>query len=106
MDQEEHTNVYLDCPAADGPDIFDSEWTYCLPAAKGERTANTESKYLICLLLLKVGEPNVFRRIGLTKLSLWADKVTRSEILEVYPSDVSMPHDGWDELGRHRIRII
>jgi hypothetical protein len=25
IDQEEHTNVYLDCPTADGPDIFNSE---------------------------------------------------------------------------------
>jgi len=110
LDAEEHTNVYLDSYRRDQNDIFgDEAGIYVLPAAKGERTALMESKYIICLLLqlLKEHDKSTYRRIGLTKLSPWADSGTVHKILDVYPSDVDMPHQGYDaKTGMHRILII
>ncbi|KAF1949897.1 HET-domain-containing protein [Byssothecium circinans] len=113
LDGEEHTNVYLDCPARDGDSILGPDAdVYVVPAAKGERTASEESKYLTCLILQLVkGHPmgNVFRRIGLTRLSPWADHVAvhNDSLLEVYGSDVDMPHQGYDpQTGMHRILLI
>ncbi|RMZ68292.1 heterokaryon incompatibility [Pyrenophora seminiperda CCB06] len=120
LDNEEHTNVYLDCPARDAlPEehrdgIFGlDKGVYVVPAAKGERTASEKSKYVTCLLLQLVrgNEPGpAFRRIGLTKLSPWADSVALHDykMLDVYGSDVDMPHyQGYDaETGMHRILIV
>lgn len=113
LDAEEHTNVYLDCPTRDSQHIQGPEaGVYVVPAAKGERTASEESKYLTCLILQLVkGHERgpAFKRIGLTKLSPWADnKALRDQkILEVFPSDIDMPHQGYDaETGMHRILII
>ncbi|KAJ9655038.1 hypothetical protein H2201_008890 [Coniosporium apollinis] len=106
LDAEEHTNVYLDCPK-DTP--FGTDDIYCLPAAKGERTATEESTYLNCLLLqlLKDWEQPTFRRIGLTKLSPWGDKLARHSILHVFQSDIAMPHQGYNsKTGKHRIVIV
>lgn len=114
LDAEEHTNVYLDCPARDedlvlGPDAG----VYVVPAAMGDRTAYEGSKYMTCLLLqlIKGHEDGpAYRRIGITKLSPWAaNKALHPEhgILEVYGSDVDMPHQGYDgATGTHRILVV
>jgi hypothetical protein len=106
LDSEEHTNVYLDCPDED--DVFETDDVYCLPAAMGERDQTKESKYLICLLLQLVhGEKATFRRIGLTKLSPWADKLARHQLLDSFESDVDIPHDDYDaETGTHGFYLI
>lgn len=118
LDAEEHANVYLDCPTRDENDILGPEaGVYIVPAAKGERTASEESKYVTCLILQLVKGKVVkdhekgpaFRRIGLTKLSPWADHkaLHNLQILEVYGSDMDMPHQGYDQnTGMHRIVII
>jgi hypothetical protein len=114
LDVEEHSNVYLDCSARDGESILGPDaGVYVVPAAFGDRTVPQESKYMTCLILQLIqgheNGPN-FRRIGLTKLSPWADvKAFSSEhgILEVYGSDVNMPHQGYDgTTGMHRIRVV
>ncbi|PSN69911.1 HET-domain-containing protein [Corynespora cassiicola Philippines] len=113
LDDEEHTNVYLDCPSSDGEGIFGPDANvYVVPAAWGERTASPESKYLICLLIQLVKEHSsgpAFRRIGLTKLSPWADSraLNDEKILESYNSDVDMPHQGYDAMtGEHTILML
>lgn len=117
LDNEEHTNVYLDCLARDSDSIFGRDADiYVLPAAQGERTASLESKYVICLILQLVrgrdiegfsGGEHAFRRIGLTKLSPWADHLTAHGILEPFESDIGMPHQDYDsKTGMHRILII
>ncbi|KAF2794773.1 hypothetical protein K505DRAFT_241443 [Melanomma pulvis-pyrius CBS 109.77] len=111
LDLEEHTNVYLDCPARESNSIFGPDaGIFVLPAAKGERTALMESKYTICLLLQLVKRHEsgpAYKRIGLTKLSPWADSGTADKILDVFQSDIDMPHQGYDpETGMHRILII
>lgn len=116
LGHEEHNNVYLDCLARDGERIFGPDAGVCiLPAALGERTATKESKYIICLLLQLVKEDTcdgpitMYKRIGLTKLSPWADNsaVQSLRILEAFDSDVTIPNQGYDwETGTHRILII
>jgi len=111
LEEEEHTNVYLDCPNNDD-NVFDMDNTYCLPAAKSERWETEESKYIICLLLQAAGgfEDGTFRRIGLTKLSPWGDKQARNletGILKSYESDIAMPCRDYDpETGMHKIVLI
>lgn len=111
LDLEEHSNVYLDCLARDSASIFGPEADiFVLPCAKGERTASIESKYIICLILQLVrSHPSgpAFRRVGLTKLSPWADNGAVHKILDVFQSDVAMPHQGYDaKTGMHRILIV
>jgi len=106
LEREEHSNVYLDCPKQQ---VFESDDMYCLPAAEGERTAPAGSKYLICLLLELQHdyEYPTFKRIGLTKLSPWTDKLTMQGILNVLESDIALPHQGYDEeTGQHTIKIV
>jgi hypothetical protein len=77
----EHYNLYLDAPESDH-DIFESSTDiYCMPAAFGERTVKKTSRYLICLLLQLLHPsaihgyvPATFRRIGIAKLSNYADE--------------------------------
>ena len=123
LHEETHTNVYLDCPSKD--DVFSQpesrsprDDTYCLPVSRGERVEIDESKYLFCLLLQLVPKgdrqfmgPGTFRRIGMTKLSPWADKLAHEYILEHSPADVELPHQdskesGYRDTGEHRICII
>ncbi|KAF2649660.1 HET-domain-containing protein [Lophiostoma macrostomum CBS 122681] len=119
LDAEEHTNVYLDCPGRDVPGRefrsilgHDAE-IFVLPAAKTEgRQGNEDSKYLTCLLLQKVDTRSeddgdaVFRRIGLTKLSSWADKYARAHILDVHQRDIAMPCNDYDKKAGHKIVIV
>ncbi|KAF1974360.1 hypothetical protein BU23DRAFT_461772 [Bimuria novae-zelandiae CBS 107.79] len=116
LDGEVHTNVYLDCPERDETRIFASDGSanddagiFIVPVAKGERTASEESKYLTCLILqLERTDPsNELRRIGLTRLSPWADKIAMQDykILDVSEGDQFMPHNGY-EAGLHRITLV
>lgn len=113
LNEEEHTIMYLDCPERDRSRIMGHMADiFVVPAARGERTAPESSKYLTCLILQldknhKKGV--VFRRVGVTKLSPYADHnaLDKLKILEAYPSDISMPHRGYDpETGMHRIMIV
>ncbi|KAJ4421747.1 hypothetical protein N0V82_003591 [Gnomoniopsis sp. IMI 355080] len=123
LKKEEHRNVYLDCPVDDGDQILDKDNVYCVPAALGSRTEAEDSKYIVCLLLQHVAEDDerlpslkendrrsVYRRIGLTKLSTWADKLAYQYIGDLLPIDrdfPSRPHDyGKTGEGRSLIRII
>ncbi|KZM22379.1 hypothetical protein ST47_g6488 [Ascochyta rabiei] len=111
LNRELHTNIYLDCPLRDKDCISTSGKTvYVVPAAI-DQTGD-----MICLILrLQDKETGVFTRMGITKLSPFWDKLamdetedTRHRILEVYPGDIDLPHDGvYDEdEGRHRICLI
>src|SRR3569833_2107961 len=119
LHEERHTNVYLDCPAED--QILDHpesgsqrEDIYCLPVSRGERVEIDESKYLFCLLLQLEPESDpqcmgrgTFRRIGMTKLSTWADKLAHQYILKSSQAEGNLPHQGYDDVsGKHRICII
>lgn len=124
IEEEKHGNVYLDAPDDDDRHhkIFDSDNVYCLPAAFSPRSEAKETKYIICLILQQATsdddrvrdlEPTqqdgTFRRIGLTKLSSWGDKLTYANILEPHPSDAGLPqwpHGFDDKTKRHLIRII
>ncbi|KAH8666965.1 heterokaryon incompatibility protein-domain-containing protein [Xylariales sp. PMI_506] len=117
LHQEKHTNVYLDCPDHDEEHygIFDADDTYCVPVSRGDRVALDESKYLNCLLLKSAQHDSrgrghgTFRRIGLTKLSPWADKLAREYILESSQADITLPHYGHgynEENGKHLICLI
>jgi hypothetical protein len=112
LDAEEHTNVYLDCASRDIPDILGHDaGVYVLPVAITECTPmNKDSGYMTCLLLQQIesdDQPGVYRRIGLTKLSPWADKLARRRILDRQESDVDISHQEYDEIsGRHQIVII
>ncbi|KAL1863035.1 hypothetical protein Daus18300_008191 [Diaporthe australafricana] len=123
LDQERHHNVYLDAPSDDDTrhGIFESDNLYCLPAARGPRSENEESKYIICLILQQAtGDVQVadleltrqkgtFRRIGLAKLSSWGDKHTYQHILTPHATDTQLPHwpFGFDtSTNRHLIRVI
>lgn len=123
IDKERHHNVYLDAPDDDEKlhGILESDNVYCLPAARGPRTEDKESKYIICLILQQAdGDDQVrelnrleqrgtFRRIGMTKLSGWGDKHAYEHILTPHAMDTQLPHwpFGFDEkTNRHLIRII
>jgi hypothetical protein len=124
LNDEEHTNIYLDCPVDDAHNHMfgldhDVSRVYVIPAAKGARVASEESKYLTCLLVQHLPHhsagPAVFRRIGVTKLSPWADSKAlarrkgRKEfgILEFVQSDINMPYEAYDaETGTHMIKLI
>lgn len=125
INAEQHLNVYMDCPGDDNKNdrLIQSETVYCLPVALGPPTAAPESKDLICLLLEQVPEEDqvesrgwhsdyrgAFRRIGLTKLTRSFDSVTMSNILQKLDGDqyiVPEKHsEGYDEMGRHLIRLI
>lgn len=124
LDSEEHTNIYLDCPADAAHNQMlgldhDISRVYVIPAAKGPRVASEESKYLTCLIVQhqpghKAGAA-VFKRIGVTRLSPWADsealkkksKHDEFKILEFMQSDVDMPYERYDVgRGRHMIRLV
>lgn len=123
LDKEKHCNVYLDAPNDDDRlhGIFESDNVYCLPAARGPRTEDEQSKSMFCLILQQaVGDDQVkdldiaeqkgtFRRIGMTKLSVWGDKHAFEHILKPHATDQMLPHwpHGFDEAtNRHLIRII
>jgi hypothetical protein len=107
QDDEEHANIDLDC-YEDG--LFRSRDIYCMPAARGGLLGSGDDTYLICLLLQSVrasGERGVFRRIGLTKLSIWADKMTYTQILDVEERDISLPCQEYHkETGFHLVKIV
>lgn len=111
--EEEHANVYLDCPDDDDADhsIFSSEDIYCLPVALGERVENKDGKYVICLLLQReLCTPRVhgfgtFRRIGLTKLSSWAEKHGRRYMLQCVKSSTD-EENRQDSESRQRLLYI
>lgn len=126
LDEEEHRNVYLDCPA-DDHDRYEilrpSDNLYCVPATKtgtADDGKGNGSKYLICLLLQHVAEDDdqirefgreqrrgVYRRIGLTKLSEWADKRAYQYISKSLPSDINYPqrHHEYGTKGKGRSLI-
>ncbi|KAF3035217.1 hypothetical protein E8E12_003757 [Didymella heteroderae] len=123
LDREEHTNIYLDCPGDNAKNgMFgldhDKSCVYVIPAAVGPRTASNETKYLTCLLVQHYPRHSsgpVFKRIGITKLSQWADSKTLEisegqgiyRILEHEHRDVDMPHLDYDSrTGMHKIRLI
>ncbi|KAI7780372.1 hypothetical protein LA080_016096 [Diaporthe eres] len=124
MDEEEHHNVYLDAPEDDERvhRIFQSDNVYCLPAALGPRSEAKESKYIICLILQQATsdekqirdlEPaeqdGTSRRVGLTKLSSWGDKLTYEHIWKHHARDAELPqwpHRFDRKTKRHLIRII
>lgn len=122
LSDEEHTIVFLDCPERDVPGIIGPDAdVYVVPAARGDRTASEESKYLTCLILQlekSCKEGPAFRRVGITKLSPYGDHKALEdlEILKAYESDGAMPHRGDDpktgkkgydpETGMHRIFLI
>jgi hypothetical protein len=100
--------VHLDCPVRDTKTALgEGAGVYVVPAAKSDRTASEESKYMTCLILqldTNSSERPIFRRIGLTKLSPWRNHRTMDEILKVRESDVMLPHQGYNhETGMHRI---
>jgi hypothetical protein len=116
LNAEEHRNVYLDCPKRDGRITGAGANVFVLPVLRKDQHAPDGPTYLICLLLQLVSTKHAFRRIGLTKLSPWADsealKVCADgdlgpEILRVSESDVDMPHQGYNpKNGRHRIVLV
>jgi hypothetical protein len=119
LNEEEHRNVYLDCPERDSNITGDDANVFVLPVARKDLNAPEGPTYLMCLLLQLVPEKNVFRRIGLTKLSPWADSKALEDcsinakgdcgprILKVEESDVGIPHQGYNaEEGLQRIVLI
>jgi hypothetical protein len=127
LSEERHHNVYLDAPYDDEEllGIFGSEKVYCLPAARGPRSEDNESKYIICLILRQAHDDDfqlqdtrnplekraTFRRIGMTKLSVWGDKLTYANILKPHDMDTQpelpqWPHKFDHATKRHLIRII
>jgi hypothetical protein len=117
LNDEEHRNVYLDCPERDGRITGADANIFVLPVLRKDQNAPDGPTYLVCLLLQLVPNKRVFRRIGLTKLSPWADSEAlkqdsargdlEPEILKVRESDVDMPHQGYNaQEGLHRIMLI
>jgi hypothetical protein len=111
LEAEEHANVYLDC----FQECFDkgktkalSSEVYCLPVATGERIRGED--YIFCLLLGAEGDTHgrgTFRRIGLTKLSPWADMLAHRQIRDSFVDDEDLPCLQYDRAtGEHRICII
>lgn len=115
----------MDCPGEDNKNdrLIHAANVYCLPVALGPPTAAPQSKDLICLLVEQVPEDSqveargwnpdyrgAFRRIGLTKLTRSFDSVAMSHILEKLDGDqdiVPETHsEGYDEMGRHLVRLI
>lgn len=112
--EEEHTNVYMDCPAYDNRDdrlVQHNSEVYCLPVALGSpTTAKEESKDLICLLLEKIspgqGEiSHAFRRVGLSKINPAFDSVVLKNIpaavrgLRVFEKMRDSKDDGWKTIS-------
>ncbi|OMP85494.1 hypothetical protein BK809_0004164 [Diplodia seriata] len=91
--RREHTNVYLDAPDSDVDIFTEKADLYCMPAAFGERTVKKTSRYLMCLLLQKLDDEGNFKRIGLTKLSNYADAKGQNTLLAA------------DQLKKQPIRI-
>jgi len=119
LDEDEHTDVYLDCPARDGTGLDNKgilgrdAGVFVVPAAHTDRKASPKSKYLTCLILrLDKTRPAgpVFHRIGLTKLSPYGDHraLDDNEILKPYDSDVNMVKDVEynPKTGMHRICLV
>ena len=116
LDDERHTNVYLDCPTRDTDIIGNPQAkVYVMPAAKVRDPGSHESGDIICLILrLSNNARKEFQRIGVTKLTPYMDKDALSKtkeaehkILEAWPSDGSLPHDGWKhDTGMHKIWLI
>ena len=125
LHEECHTNVYLDCPNQDhdflsaplAPLAYAANTTtdlYCLPVSRGDRVSHPESRYIICLLLKHVPESRepgfkgdgTYRRIGMTKLSPWADKLAHQHIMTPCQSDADLHHRGYRDSGEHRICLI
>lgn len=110
LEAEEHANVSLDCFSQDRHQVLDSGRMFCMPAAIGDRINGEE--YLICLLLQEMtGRKGTFRRIGLTKLSPWGDKLAYRQMLDLFPGiDEYMPCLEYSETrkaeGRHLIRLV
>ncbi|KAF9694533.1 hypothetical protein EKO04_007583 [Ascochyta lentis] len=116
LDDELHTNVYLDCPQRDLDciDTLDTQ-VFILPIARevGE-VGTSRNEYLLCLILRSDQEMGSFRRIGITKLSPHGDRIAMRnltidgdagyKILEVIANDAMLPHDGnYDRrTGMHR----
>lgn len=125
IDRERHHNVYLDAPDDDERlhGIFESGKVYCLPVARGPRSEDKDSKYIICLILLQADDDDheqvrslkraeqkaTFRRIGMTKLSAWGDRLTYENIMTPHAKDFGLPcwpHEFDEVKKRHLIRII
>ncbi|KAI8939937.1 hypothetical protein NX059_003663 [Plenodomus lindquistii] len=110
LSKEKHTIVYLDCPSRDNGIISDRDaGIFVVPTALGDPTAAVGSKYTICLIL-QVDRSNeagpTFRRIGLTKLSPYADAKTMLEIKTRLKLgiDKDIPNRGYDKkTGHYRI---
>ncbi|KAF2194080.1 HET-domain-containing protein [Zopfia rhizophila CBS 207.26] len=84
-DLTEHFNLYLDAPETDVEIFQPDAKLYCMAAAFGERTVKKSSRYLICLLLKLEGSSRgrkQFKRIGLTKLSNYADQAGQKALRE------------------------
>ncbi|KAJ4990263.1 heterokaryon incompatibility protein [Stagonosporopsis vannaccii] len=120
LDNECHTNVYLDCPQRDANCIDNRDaQIFVLPVARHDSFAGTSrNEYLVCLLLQPARERGTFTRIGITKLSPNADRVVMKkstskgspdyEILKPCRNDATLPCNGkYDEkAGVHRISLI
>ncbi|KIW05752.1 uncharacterized protein PV09_03608 [Verruconis gallopava] len=78
------SNMYLDAPVTDLDVFKPNAELFCMPVAYGERTVERSSRYLICLLLMKIEcEPSskTYMRIGLTKLSKFRDYDVQEELV-------------------------
>jgi hypothetical protein len=94
----EHYNLYLDAPDSDSHIFKNSANLYCMPAAFGERTVRKLSRYLICLLLELVDTDvppgdeteklRTFRRIGITKLSNYADEKGQKAVRDIEANEL------------------
>ncbi|KAL5120569.1 hypothetical protein ACEQ8H_001588 [Pleosporales sp. CAS-2024a] len=117
LDNEAHTNVYLDCPKRDH-DCIDqpNARVYVMPARRlYDDGVFSAAAHLVCLLLRYEPHRKAFSRIGLTKLTPYIDhkaletksQDTECMILKSCPSHVDLPHQGWDShTGHHRICVI
>lgn len=119
LDDDEHTDVYLDCPVRDDTQLDNERilgrdvGVFVVPAAHTDRKASPKSKYLTCLILkldrTRAAGP-VFHRIGLTKLSPYGDHraLDDDEILKPYDSDVNMVRgvEYNPTTGMHRICLV
>jgi hypothetical protein len=115
LDFERHRNVYLDCPSRDNDCIDNPDAkVFVVPAMMARNIASSEGAHLFCLILRLEPGSKAFSRIGITKLmhnfdtrAMGASGEEGCAILEAWPSDVNMPHAGWNsETGEHLIRLI